>query len=230
MKKTIFVLVALLGLAGLVAMTDPDPTSDVTEGDVFLSPIAVNPYQEPEGAVDLMAPCGSFEHDGCWDMQPASQVHYEPARASDGVWVLVQGRIEPDPFKLDEIAYYCWPAHTLDDYMHFVLYGDKECTTNDVHRLNWSRMSLIIFEDGRWRRLTSYFGLLEHDDCGIGFKWISESYWFDGLEAYTDHPICLSIESLFPGTFRSYFWRDDFRLMGYEVTDRVYLPNVMRNY
>ena len=163
-------------LFGSVVADEPENT--------FLSPALMNPVVV-EGTVDLMAPCGSFEYSGCWEMQPENQIHYEPDQASDGDRVLVQGRIEPDPHKVDEVAYYCFDAGELDGYMHFILYGDKECTTNDVMRLNDSRMSFIIWEGNHWRQLTGYFGDLHYKDCGASFTWKPEAYWFDGLEQYT---------------------------------------------
>jgi hypothetical protein len=218
--RNILVVLAL-GLTVGVVMAD-EPTDDL-----LASPIPME-YTEPGGTVDLMAPCGSFEYSGCWDMQPVDAVYYEPDQASDGNWVLVHGRtgITPRP---DEVAYYCWPAGALDGYIHFVLYADKECTTNDVHRLNHSRMSLIRYESGRWIRFTDYFGLLEYEDCGAWFNWQHEAYWFDGLEGYTQYDICLSIESLFPGIYRSEFWRDNLRLTANEITDRIFLPVILRD-
>lgn len=212
-----------------LALTISASVANIPTDDPFISPVT---FQEPihvEGSVDLMAPCGSFEYSGCWDMQPVDAVYYEPDDASDGDWALVHGRtgISPRP---DEVAYYCWAAGELDGYTHFVLHGDKECVTNDIHRLNHSRMALIIYENGIWRRLTDYFGLLEYEDCGPFFNWERESYWFDGLEAYTGYDICLSIESLFPGVFQSEFWRDNFRLMASETISHIYLPNVSRSY
>ena len=206
-------------LIGPVVADEPEDTP--------LSPVLVEPGIV-EGAVDLMAPCGSFEYSGCWEMQPEDQIHYEPTQASDGDRVLVQGRIEPDPHKVDEVAYYCWDAGELDGYFHFILYMDKECVTNDVMRLNHSRMSLIRWQDGEWIRFTSYFGLLEYMDCGPFFDWKEEAYWFDGLEAYTGYPICLSIESIFLSVYRTYNWRDNGRLTALEVTDRIYLVIILR--
>ena len=221
--KKILVLVALLSLLiGVISTGADEPDDDV----LFLSPV-MNPVVV-EGAVDLMAPCGSFEYSGCWEMQPEDQIYYEPDRASDGNRALVQGRIEPDPHKVDEVAYYCWDAGELDGYMHFILYMDKECVTNDVMRLNHSRMSLIIWEGDHWRALTGYFGYLYYEDCGATFTWKPEAYWFDGLEAYTGYPICLSIESVFPSVYRTYNWRDNGRLMALEVVSRIYLAIIMR--
>ena len=219
MKRTLVVLLVLLVVA-VVAVADDSPGNDT----LFLSPTPLDPIVI-EDAVDLMVPCGSFEYSECWEMQPENQQYHEPARASDGDWVLVQGRAEPST---DEVAYYCWGAGALDGYFHFVLYGDKECTTNDVTWLNHSRMSLIRWQDGQWTRFTDYFGTLNYHDCGAFFTWKAESYWFDGLERYTQYPICLSIESLSPSIWNTENWRDNMRLMALEVTNRVWLPIVLR--